>query len=156
MQIARRFEAEKNTAQAELKFLSRKFADLPDDPNGNTSNRKTKRCRIRHESLPADSDEETITASRTSADERFVFQAGHKYFLLCAPWLRTGDDLFDTDVDKHYDPAERFENDANKVQGQLKEVLDLVQDKFQEEALGQRWFRRQVSFIYNLQYYTYA
>jgi hypothetical protein len=62
-----------------------------------------------------------------------------KFFLLCAPWIRSRDDLFDTNVDEHYDATERFENDKNKSQGQLKDILDLLQVKFQRQALHQRW-----------------
>jgi len=102
-----------------------------------------KRQRTRHESLPGSSDEETDTKNPTASDERFVYQAGHKFFLLRAPWIRSGDDIFDIDIDEGYDAAERFENDQSKSQGQLKEIFDLLQEKFQQHALRQRWLRRQ-------------
>lgn len=129
--------------------LSRKFADIADDHN-NDSNHQTKRrrTRTRHESPPANSDEETSGSNRTVANERFVYQAGHKFFLLHSPWVYSGEDIFDTDVDEHYDPTERFENDKNKMQGQLKEILGVLQEKFQQEALSQRWLQRQVSSVY--------
>jgi hypothetical protein len=44
--------------------------------------------------------------------------------------------------------AERFENDDNESQGQLKEILDLLKVKFQPQDLHQRWLRRQVSHSY--------
>jgi hypothetical protein len=59
----------------------------------------------------------------------------------CSPWIRSGDDLFDTNVDEHYDATERFENDKNKSQGQLKDILDLLQVEFQQQALHQRWLQ---------------
>jgi hypothetical protein len=43
--------------------------------------------------------------------------------------------------------ADRFENDENKSQGQLQEVFDLLREKFPQQALRQRWLRRQVSSI---------
>ncbi|KAF8809195.1 hypothetical protein BYT27DRAFT_7241272 [Phlegmacium glaucopus] len=141
LKIARQYEVDKNTAQAELKRLNRKLADITNDEDDD-SNHRPKRRRTRHDSLPAGSDEEgTDTSNR--ADEHFVYQAGHKFFLLYAPWVRSGDDLFDTNVDEHYDATERFENDKNKSQGQLKDILDLLQVKFQQQALHQRWLRRQ-------------
>jgi hypothetical protein len=105
-----------------------------------------KRRRTRHESPLAGSDEENTDAN-SPGDEHFVFQAGHKFFLLRAPWIRSGDDLFDTDIDEHYSAAERFESDENKSQGQLREIFDLLQVKFEQQVLRQRWLRRQVSLI---------
>lgn len=127
-----------------MKLLNRKLADVTNDDDD--SDRRPKRRRIHHDSPPAGSDEEDIDTSN-HANEHFVYQAGHKFFLLYAPWLRSGDDLFDTSVDERYDAAERFENDKNKSQGQLKEILSLLQAKFQQQALRQRWLRRQVSSL---------
>jgi hypothetical protein len=150
-EIARQYEVDKNSAQAELKRLRRKLADVTNDDNGdNNSSHRSQRRKTHHESPPADEEDADI---RT--DERFVYQAGHKFFLLHAPWVRSGDDLFDTDVDEHYNAAERFENDKNKSQGQLKEILDLLQVKFQQQALRQRWLRRQVISIHILQHGTH-
>lgn len=152
MEIARRYEVDKNAAQAELKRLSRKLADITNDDDADdndSSGHGSKRRRVHHKSPSAGSDESddgTETINRT--DEHFVFQAGHKFFLLYAPWIRSGDGLFETKIDQHYNPSERFENDENKLQGQLKEILDLLQVKFQPQALHQRWLRRQVSCIH--------
>ena len=161
-EIARQHEADKNTAQANLNRLSRKFADITNDndsDNGNGNSTVTrhgpKRQRTCHESLPGNSDEETDTNNPTASDERFVYQAGHKFFLLRAPWIRSGDDIFDIDIDEGYDAAERFENDKSKSQGQLKEIFDLLQEKFQQHALRQRWLRRQVNSIHILQLHTH-
>ncbi|KAF8798514.1 hypothetical protein BYT27DRAFT_7320401 [Phlegmacium glaucopus] len=145
LKIARQYEVDKNIAQAELNRLSCKLADITNNDNDNdNSSHRPKRRRTRHESPPAVSDEEDA-ATGSRANEHFVYQAGHKFSLLYAPWIRSGDDLFDTDVDEHYNAAERFENDKNKSQGQLKEILDLLQVRFQqpEQALHQRWLRRQ-------------
>ena len=102
-----------------------------------------------------DLDEEIDTSNRTVADEHFVYQAGHKFFLICAPWIRSGDDLFLTEIDEHYDAAERFENEKKKDQGQIHEILNLLQEKFEQDALRQRWLRRQVRSVRTLQLYTH-
>ena len=158
LEIARQYEADKNAAQANLNRLSRKFADITNDndnDDGTVTRHGPKRQRTRHESLPGNSDEETDTNNPTAGDERFVYQAGHKFFLLCAPWIHSGDDIFDIDIDEGYDAAERFENDKSKSQGQLKEIFDLLREKFQQHALRQRWLRRQVSSIHILKLHTY-
>ena len=155
-EIARQYEADKNAAQAQLNRLSRKFADITNDnDNDNGTRHGPKRRRTRHESLPENSDEETDTSNPTASDERFVYQAGHKFFLLRAPWIHSGDDIFDIDIDEGYNAAERFENDKSKSQGQLKEIFDLLQEKFQQHALGQRWLQRQVSSIHILKLHTH-
>lgn len=90
-----------------------------------------------------------------SRDDTFVYQAGHKFFLVHAPWIYSGDDIFDYEVDERYNPAERFENDNNKLQGELKDIYDLLRPRFEWQALHQRWLRRQVSFVYILQRYSF-
>ena len=112
-----------------------------DNDNGTVTRHGSKRQRTRHESLPGNLDEETNTNNPTTGDEHFVYQAGHKFFLLCALWIHSGDDIFDIDIDEGYDAAERFENGKSKSQGQLKEIFDLLQEKFQQHALRQRWLR---------------
>jgi hypothetical protein len=145
LEIARQYEVEKNTAQAELKRLSRKLGDITnDDSSGNRS----KRRRTHNKSPSSDSDESEDMETINRADESFVFQAGHKFFLLYAPWIRSGDGIFETSIDEQYVMAERFENDNNKSQGQLKEILDLLTVRFQPQALRQRWLRRLVSYIH--------
>ena len=86
-----------------------------------------------------DSDEEIEISHRTVTDEHFVYQAGHKFFLIRAPWIRSGDHLFDTDIDEDYDVAERFENDK-KAQGQIHEILDLLREKFEQDAWYLYWY----------------
>ncbi|EDR01377.1 uncharacterized protein LACBIDRAFT_333280 [Laccaria bicolor S238N-H82] len=141
-EIAQQYEVDKNAAQAKLDRLSRKFADITNDEDDNSSH-QPKHRRTRHESPPVDPDDEIDATNRTVTDEHFVYQAGHKFFLICAPWIRSGEDLFDTDIDEHYNAAERFENDKKKVQGQIHEILDLLQEKIEQDALRQRWLRRQ-------------
>lgn len=145
LEIARQYQAEKNTARAELKILNRKLADITNDDDD--SSHRPKRRKTRQISPPAGSDEEDTTDTSNRANEHFVYQAGHKFFLIYAPWLRSGDDLFDIDVNMRYNSAERFENDKNKSQGQLQEIINLLQAKFQSQALRQKWLRRQVSFF---------
>ena len=117
-EFARQYEVDKNTAQA-VNRLTRKLADITNDNDGNNSSSRAKRQRVRHESPPADTDDKDMHTNGSRAGERFVYQAGHKFFPLCAPWIRSGDNLFDLDVDEDYDVADRFKDDENKAQGQL-------------------------------------
>lgn len=131
-----------------MKRLARKLADITNDNDGNntvtSTHAQAKRQRVHHSSPSADTDDEDMDTG-TRASEQFVYHAGHKFFLLCAPWIRSGDNLFDLDVDEDYDAADRFKDDQNKAQGQLREIVDLLQEKFQVQSLRKRWLRRQVS-----------
>jgi hypothetical protein len=152
LEIARQYQVDKNTAQAEVNCLTRKLADTTNDNNTNDNNdnfRQPKRRRVRHKSPSVDTDDADTHINRT--EEQFVYQAGHKFFLLHAPWIRSGDSLFETGIDRNYNVAERFENDKSRDQGQLKEIIDLLQEKFQAQSLHQRWLRWQVSSIHVLQ-----
>ena len=140
-----------------MKRLNRKLADITDN---NCDRLTSKRRRTHHNSVSEsalnsdearDNDMYTTSgnvAHTISADENFVHQAGHKFFLLHAPWIYSGDDIFDHEMDERYNPAERFENDWGKLQGELAEIYDLLGTRFQQETLHQRWFQRQVSFVY--------
>ena len=64
LEIARQYEVDKNSAQAELKRVSRKLADITnnDSDNDNNSGHRPKRRRINQPSPPTDSDEEDMGA----------------------------------------------------------------------------------------------
>jgi len=145
LQIARRYELEKNDALAELKTLRRKLVDVTNDEE-DTEPRKTKRPRIRRRLSSSDSDEEDPEQG-SQTDDTFVFQAGHKFFLIHGPWVHLGEKLLETDVDEAYNTSERFETDESKAQGQLQEILALLQGKFEPQVLQQRWLRRSVRFF---------
>jgi hypothetical protein len=83
--ISRRYETDKSEGQAKLNRLSRNFVDLITNDKDDHSIHRPKRRRTRHESPPGNSDEEIESSTRIASDERFVYQPGHKYFLLCAP-----------------------------------------------------------------------
>ena len=104
MEVARQYEVEKNTAQAELNRLNRRLADVTND--GDDSARMPKRRRTIHHPVDASSDEEDAIVTVTRAQEHFVYQAGHKFFLLYAPWLHGGEDIFEVHIDKQYNAAE--------------------------------------------------
>ena len=156
-EFAWQYQVDKNTAQAEVNHLTRKLADITNDNDGNNSSThaQAKRQRVHHDSPSADTDDKDMDTG-THASEQFVYQARHKFFLLCALWIHSGDNLFDLDVDEDYDAADRFKDDQNKDQGQLREIVDLLQEKFQVHSLSKRWLRWQVSYIHIFEHCTYS
>ena len=123
-----------------MKTLRRKLGDV----TSSDSPHKSKRPRTRGRSAsPVSEDEDTERGSR--ADDTFVYQAGHKFFLTYSPWIRLGEDIFETELNEAYTETERFENDESKAQGQLQEIWSLLHEKFERNVLQQRWARRAVS-----------
>jgi hypothetical protein len=127
------YELEKNNTEAELKTLRRKLGDVTNNSEENSSH-KSKRPRTRGRSAsPGSEDEDTERGSR--ADDTFVYQAGHKFFLTYSPWIRLGEDMFEIEFNEAYTETERFENDETKAQGQLQEIWSLLHEKFERNVL---------------------
>ncbi len=141
MKIARRYELERNNATAELKVLCRRLGDITNDDAETPLTSKHKRTR----SPSPDSEDEGV-GSR--ANDSFIFQSGHKFFLIYGPWVHLGDDLFETKFNEAYNNDERFENDESKAQGQLHEVWSLLCGKFEHEILQQKWVQRAVRYYF--------
>jgi hypothetical protein len=98
---------------------------------------------------PTGSDDETQDAGQ--AEDEFISNIGHKFCILYAPWVRKGQDIFKLKLDDAYDTSERFENDDNKVQGQLHEMVGLLKDQLtQDTILSQKWVRREVRGLLHL------
>jgi hypothetical protein len=124
-----------------LKILRRKLGDITNDGD---EGRKSKRPRVHSSSESPGSDNEDV-GSR--ADDTFIYQAGHKFFLINGPWIHQGEDLFGIQFDEAYNAAERFENNESKAQGQLQEVWRLLYGKFEREALQEKWVHRAVRYV---------
>jgi len=125
-----------------LKTLRRKLSDVTNNSEENSPH-KSKRPRTRGRSAsPGSEDEDTERGSR--ADDTFVYQAGHKFFLTYSPWIRLQEGMFETELNEAYTETERFENDESKVQGQLQEIWSLLHEKFECDVLRQRWAQRAV------------
>jgi hypothetical protein len=148
-QIARRYELKKNHAEAELKALRRKFGDVTNGED--ITSHKSKRPRIHSRSLSPDigseNTEHTEPANRIT-DDTFVYQAGHKFFLIYGPWLHFGEAAFESEFNEAYNAAERFENENNKVQGQLQEIWSLLHGKFERDVLQRKWVCKMVCHFF--------
>ena len=105
-----------NLLQMKLKHPSRKFANNEDEDNSNY-----------RPTPPAGSDGDEDVSN--PPDENFAYQAGCEFFFIHGLRIRSGDDLFDTNIVTHYNAVERFENDEN---------------------MCHKWLWRQVSSIYTL------
>ena len=126
-----------------MKTLRRKLGDVTNNGKENSQGHRSKRPRTRGRSAsPGSEDEDVERGSR--ADDTFVYQAGHKFFLTCSPWIHLGDDMFETELNETYTETERFENDESKAQGQLQEIWSLLQGKFERDVLQQTWAHRAV------------
>jgi hypothetical protein len=147
-----------------LKTLRRKLSDATNDKD--ITSHKSKRSRIRsrsESSSPGSANDDTEQDGEPTNqlnDDTFVYQAGHKFFLVCGPWVHLGEAIFDTEFKETYNTSERFENENSKVQGQLQEIWGLLQGKFEREVLQRKWVCKLVCYFsvtknYLLKYAVY-
>ena len=129
-----------------MRTLRRKLGDVTNNSEEDTPH-KSKRLKI-HARLPSPGSEDEEVEQGSRADDTFVYQAGHKFFLIYGPWIHLGEDVFKTEFDEAYTETERFENDESKAQGQLQEILSLLQGKFEHDVLQQRWAQRAVRYFF--------
>jgi hypothetical protein len=153
-EIARQHQAGKNALSKENEDLRRKLADISnnkddetDENNGVDTAHRSKRQRTRNPTpIGSESDDENQDDTSTGqAEDEFVNNIGHKFCIIYAPWVHKGADIFKIKFDDIYDATERFEDDDNKVQGQLQEIVGLLKEQLSQDIiLSQKWVRREV------------
>lgn len=132
-QVARLFELDKNTAEAEVRELRWKLADITNQEN--TEAPPSKRSRTSN----VDRDE------LHDAEETHVIDAGHRFVMLYSPWLRNGEGTFKVECDSESEEAERFENAENKIQGQVWEIKMVLGAQLSGEMYSEAWIAKAVS-----------
>jgi hypothetical protein len=83
-----------------VRTLCHKLGDATNNSEEDTPH-KSKRPKI-HPCLPSPGSEDKDVEQGSRADNTFVYQAGHKFFLIYSPWIRLGEDMFKTEFDKAY------------------------------------------------------
>jgi len=134
-QVARQFEVDKNTAEAEVRELRRKLTDITNQEEDNDT-----------EEAPPSKRSRTGDVDRDENDEETqVTSAGHRFVMLYSPWLRHGEGTFKVECDPESDEAERFENADNKIQGELREIKIILGDRLSSEMSSEPWIAKAVS-----------
>ncbi|KZV78331.1 hypothetical protein EXIGLDRAFT_691489 [Exidia glandulosa HHB12029] len=87
--------------------------DEPDE-NANGANKR-----------PADGADTDIPLEKLKT---LAYEAGHKYVLVGMPWLLLpkAEEFFATPLDDEYRASERHLSDSNRIQGQLRDILDML------------------------------
>ena len=150
-EIARQYQAQKNALSKENDNLHRNLANVSNDDldnsNGNNSHEsahrsKRQRTQVTRNSTPTDLDDETLDDAHY---DEIVSNLGHKFCIIYSLWVHNGGDIFMVKVDDTYDATERFENERNKLQGQLQEIIGLLEERLDPDiVLHQKWVRREV------------
>jgi hypothetical protein len=155
LEIAHQHQAGKNALDRENEALRQKLADVSNinnhenDDRGTTPAHRSKRQRTRPPSTPAGSDDDEDSTGQVDSEEQFVNNAGHKFCITYALWVHKSADIFKVKFDDTYDATERFENETNKIQGQLQEIIGLLEERLsQETILCQKWVCREVRGFY--------
>ena len=133
LQVARQFEVDKNIAEAEVRELRRKLADITnqeEDDNG--------------EALEAPPPKRSRTSDEND-EETQVTSAGHRFVILYSLWLRHGEATFKVECDPESDEAERFESTDNKIQGEVREIKIVLGAQLSSEMSSEPWIAKAVS-----------
>jgi len=89
----------------------------------------------------------TFPSGKNNAED-FADRIGHKFFLIYGPWVHFGRNFFSIALDEDYDSKDRFIDDDSMAQAQLREIIELIQERYTEGVLRQSWFSRTVSSFF--------
>lgn len=137
MQVARQFEVDKHVAEAEVRALRRKLADATNEEDDDDDI-----------GLPLSKRSRVSNAGQDEVDEESVaINAGRRFVILFAPWLRRGEETFKIKYNTELlvDEDERFENVDNKIQGEIREIKIVLGDSLAREMATQPWIAKAVS-----------
>ncbi|EPQ53800.1 hypothetical protein GLOTRDRAFT_139897 [Gloeophyllum trabeum ATCC 11539] len=141
VKAARSYQGSRNKARATIRELKRQLADVSNkralsdtdrSDNEEVPRRRRKRKRVR---ASADSQEEP-----TVSDIEAVSRAAREFTLLRGLWL-VQKDIFGTALDEDFDERTRFDSETNKIQGQVREVRDILPAHVREH-MSERWIER--------------
>ena len=138
-QICHQFQVEKNLAQTQAQELRRKLADITNQEDNEGSDPETQLTKRPRTSGNLDD-------SDTSNEETQVISAGHRFVMLYSPWLRLGEEIFKVEYNPDLDEAECFENNENRVQGQLQEIRKVLGSRLADEMSSEKWIAKAVSY----------
>lgn len=133
-QVARQFELDKHTAEAEVRALRRKLADITNQEEEDDLEAPPSKRNRTNEDDQDDNDEESQ-----------VINAGHRFVILYSPWLRDGEGTFKVECNPELNGAERFESAENKIQGEVQEIKTVLGAKLFGEMSSEPWIARAVS-----------
>lgn len=130
---------DKNVAEDEVRQLRRKLEEFAEGNEDDLSDGgRHVKC---HQSAPDESGKE-------DRGEESIRQAGHYFLLVCGPWLRRGEKIFQMAFDNSYTEKTRFENGHNKIQGQLRDILTVLPEKFHDNQFTSKLMSKMVSVLY--------
>ncbi|KAG1893742.1 uncharacterized protein F5891DRAFT_1258301 [Suillus fuscotomentosus] len=119
---ARKAQSKANVAIAEVKATRRKATETAESP--------AKRPKI--------------TTSDVQENIKIIEHYGRKFLVTHLLWLHGNiKTTFETDIDDGYQDAERFENTETMIQGQLRDICDVLPQKYHND-LSRSWLRRAV------------
>ena len=134
-QVARQFELDKNTAEAEVRGLHWKLADIINQEEDNNS-----------EEAPPSKWSQTNDVDWDENNEGTqVTSAGHHFVMLYSLWLQHGEAMFKVEYNPELDKAEHFESANNKIQGEVQEIKTVLGAQLSGEMFSEPWIAKVVS-----------
>ena len=115
-------ELDKDAAQAEIRELRRKLADISNQSDSDNETPPVKKVRANPDNVSMD-----------MAREDQVTKMGHLFVMMYGPWLQLGAATFKTEYDGNFCDSERFNTTDTKVQGQLHEIMEIMDPHLSQE-----------------------
>ncbi|KAJ7201090.1 hypothetical protein GGX14DRAFT_571664 [Mycena pura] len=123
-QVARTQQKKVNDVKRQLRAMERQLADIT-----NQDDSPPKRGRKKRQMVDGGSEEDTEKLK----------ELAHAFVAMRMVWLHDPPTTFTTVVDSQYNPLERFENRASKIQGELAELLEVLPPRFHGETMRSEW-----------------
>ncbi|KAJ7204967.1 hypothetical protein GGX14DRAFT_569116 [Mycena pura] len=136
LEIAREKESQLNVEKARADAAEKRRA-LEDTTNGQHRGRPRKRGHHGHVVQSDDDDTAEFEGSEGDAEDpaEVARMAGHKFGLTKGLWFTAGvERTLKMKLDTTYDERKRFDNHKNKLQGDLRDALDVLPEQYKEHA----------------------
>ena len=149
-QAAQELQARLNTQRNLAQDLQRKFDNISNSPQDDDDSTSPAKKRRRTQARSEDPDGEP-SVEEAETDE--VKRLGRRFVILCGPWLRRKELVFQVELDEGYDEKDQFKDTNTMVQGQLREIRDLLPEKYHGDAFTKKWLSKSVSNVHFLYEY---
>ena len=129
-------ELDKDAAQAEIRELRRKLADISNQSDSDNETPRVKKVRANSDNVSMD-----------MAREDQVTKMGYLFVMMYGPWLQLGAATFKTKYNGNFCNSERFNTTDTKVQGQLHEIMEIMDPHLSQE-ISEPWLAKAVCFCF--------
>lgn len=145
-QAARKLERRENDARAGNQPLRRELADISNQKGMRPPKKRRGMEQDPSQSDDKDDDKDSSPSTKIKTVERYA----RKHAIMMLLWHHDDRKIFATALDDDYNPLERFENEENKKQGQLRDILASLPEEYRD--ITKSWIKTavRINIAYNV------